>query len=160
MKKYETLSHQDHVMRYVKRILQHRDEDGNFIRCMPQAFALRDKLNNGTAEKELSVTHLENFKGTRQQQIVQAAGVTVSSIHKDKSKGFHDKDIFAIGNVGFIHTVCSKYGVKIRIISYPTKDNPAHVNICYLPYNNMELNASLESEAFTEIVSGKKLLAH
>ena len=51
MKKYDSLANKDHVVRRVGKDKQHREND-NFIHCLPQAFALRDKLPDGKPEKD------------------------------------------------------------------------------------------------------------
>ena len=53
----------DHVMRHVPFARLRKDEDGNIVGFLPDAFALRPD------EKELSVNWLEHFRGTHKKNI-------------------------------------------------------------------------------------------
>lgn len=131
------LPDKDHVMRYVPFARLRKDEDGNVIGFLPQAFELR--LN----EKELSVNWLEYFGDNHQENIQSSVGVFRKTI---KVGG---KSAFGIGNVLRIKNACIAGGApKVRILHDPEPNNRAHAIITHLPRDDFALLESLADEVF------------
>jgi hypothetical protein len=124
---YSPLPDEDHILRHVPSSKLIRDENQVIIGCFSEAFKRRDN------EEALSVTWIEYFDGTRQEQISNA----VNAIRRDID--VRPKSGFALANVGTVKSICLSFDYKVRILSDPTPNNPAHSVITQLPREEAEL---------------------
>lgn len=127
-------------MRHVPLTRLRKDEDGNVIGFLGQAFALRPD------ENELSVNWLEYFDGTRDQKINEL----VKSVRVTKNVGA--KSAFALGNVGKIKRTCAESGAQVRIVYDGNENNKSHSVIRRLPKDDDDLLDALAADAFTDLV--------
>ncbi len=135
------LPDEDHVMRHVsfKRLM--KDENGNPIGFLPEAFKLKEK------EKGLSVNWLEYFKGSHQLKIE-------ASVNKFReTRDIKKSSAFGIAVVKIVQDVCDKLGAtKVRIVLDEQSDNKSHSIIIRLPKDDLALCESLAVTAFIDCV--------
>lgn len=135
---------EDHVMRHVSSKRLRRDEDGNPIGFLPEAFQLRE------GEKGLSVNWIEYFKQTFEDNIVSCIQLF------RKIRGIKKSSAFGIGNVEKIKSICLKHGhKKVIIVDDGNNRNKAHVLIRRMPEDDLLLLDSLASDAFSRCVPNK-----
>ncbi len=123
-----------HFTRQISSGRLKRRDDGVVYGCFPQAFLMREN------ESELSGSWLEYFQGTRRDQMrqtvfaIRAMGMTV-----------RPRDGLSVSNVAQFHSTCAEFGVRVRILHEPAKDNPnpAYATVRNLVRDNMELLALL-----------------
>ena len=129
----------NHVVRYVRKRLLRRDEDGNVLGILPQALALRE------GETYLSVTWLEHFTADYEQALVEA----VEAIRRQLD--VKNNDGFAIGVVGKIFDTCESLNVKVRVLHEPiTPINTGHSALRGVPPDNEQLLDLLAAQAFVD----------
>lgn len=129
----------DHVVRYVRNRLLRKDEDGNVLGVLPQAFEHKEN------ESYLSVTWLEHFVPEYEQALVEAA----TAIRRQLT--VKPKDGFATGRVGRICDVCESFDVRVRILHDPVPpENTGHSALRGLRDSSLELLDMLAAEAFTD----------
>ena len=138
------LPDQDNVIRHVPWARLLRDEDGNILGFLPQAFAIRPIEES--QQNSISVNWLEYFDGdhaTRTKKLIQQFR-TVKSIG--------GKSAFGIGNVGNIKEICKKNGALVKIVYAPTDGNLSHSAIRRLPKDDLSLLTALATVGFCELV--------
>jgi hypothetical protein len=129
---------EDHLVRHIKPRLILRDEITKaVIGIFPDAFALRD------GERDLSVSWLEFFSGTKKEQLRQV-------MHHTELK-LNAKHGFAVIRVGTFIETCEKEGAKVRIIHEPTEGNPSHSSVHRYPRDNDALTAVLANLASDDL---------
>jgi hypothetical protein len=140
----------DHVVRLVKPSLLMRDEDTNaVIGCFPQAFELREASEHREAERDLSVSWLEFFAGSKTERLQQVRNHAEMTLRPNHG--------FACLNVGEIHQTCKSVSVKVRIIHEPTRGNPAHAAIHRYPRDHDELFAILANIASQDLTLARDI---
>lgn len=127
-----------HIARHIKPRLIMWDEDtGEAVGVFPEAFALRD------GEKDLSVSWLEFFPGSRQEQLAKVKEHTELTLNPRHG--------FSVLSVESFMETCVTQNAKVRIIHEPTAGNPAHSAVHRYPRDNAELRAVLAN------ISGRTL---
>ncbi len=114
IKRGHSLPEQDHIMRYVPPSRLRRDEDGNVLGILPQAFAHRD------GEEFLSVNWLEHFKQDKTSNL--RACVDAQRATLDVGKNC----VYAVAVVDKVKVLCLKKQKPVRIVYQPEKGNLAH----------------------------------
>ena len=127
-------------MRHVSSQRLRRDEDGNILGFLPQAFALRP------GEESLSVSWLEISDGDQNTRIKKIIWELRAA------KGIGKTSAFGIGNVGNIKSICKNNSAIVKIVYAPTKNIPSHSDIRHLPKDNLSLLQALATDAFCELV--------
>ena len=139
------LPENDHVMRHVpyKKLL--KDEDGNPIGFLAQAFEMRP------GEPGLSVNWLEYFKKNDHK------GNAKESIHKFRRVlNINNNNAFAVAKVNDILETChSCKAEKVKVVYKPSNKNKSHSAIIRLPYNDLEVMEGLATDAFKDIILNK-----
>lgn len=130
----------DHVIRHVRKARLRRDEDGNVIGFLAQAFELREN------ETSLSVNRLEYFNGDLDVRI------RLSVLFFRHNFNIKSSCAFAIGNVGKVKEISQQNNATIRIVYSPTDDIPNHSDIRRFPRDDMAFLDALALDAFTQIV--------
>ncbi len=134
------LPDQDHVIRHVPWKRLQKDEDGNILGFLPQAFALRP------TEESISVSWLEYFEGNREAKIKKSVQ-ELRAVRKTSKKS-----AFGIGNVGTIKEICKKSGKVVKIVYAPSKGISSHSEIRHIPKDDLLLLQDLATHAFLELV--------
>lgn len=109
-------------MRYVPLARLRRDEDGNVLGILPQAFAHR----NG--EDFLSVNWLEHFKKDKASNLRDCVDAQRATLNVGKNC------VYAVAMVDKVKLVCVKKQKPVRIVYHPTKGNAAH-SALYVQHN-------------------------
>ena len=139
MAKYDPLPETDHVVRKVSWTRLRRDEHGNVLGCLWQAFQLRED------EKDLSSTWLEHFSSAIGCRLVQAvAAMRQSQMTLTKKTGL------ALAQVSKILKCGSDAGLKFRVIHMPESTNPGYAAILNTPRDDQELLEILAADAVVE----------
>jgi hypothetical protein len=136
------LPDQDHVIRHVPWKRLRRDEDGNILGFLHEAFALRP------GEESLSVNWLEHFDGNHDARTKKS----IQEIRAAKDISKKSQCAFGIGNVGNIKEICKKNDALVKIVYAPTRDIPSHSEIRRLPRDDLSLLEALATDAFCELV--------
>jgi len=128
----------NNVLRYVAYGRTRKDEDGNIIGLLPQAFELRPQ------ETYLSITWVEFF------DLDPVAGVpaAVRAFRGSLETGPGKRSVFALANVNDIKEAGAKSGVKLRLLHRPSKSNPGHSGIDGVTNSHADLQELLASETF------------
>jgi hypothetical protein len=135
-------------LRYVPWGRLRKDEDGNVIGFLPQAFRLRE------GEDYLSVNWLEYYEGDRDAQI----RLSVWAIRASFPNPLGPKSAFGIANIARIKEIALSAGARLRIIHEPEGDvNPGHAGVRRLPADDLTLLEALAADAFTERVSNAEI---
>ncbi len=142
--KNHSLPSTDHVARHVPWSRLRRDEDGNVLELLPEAFELRPD------EPGLSVNWLEFFSGSPRDQLRAIA----QDIRAKRTIG--SQSAFGIGNVGKLESQCKDLGVPVSVVYCPTDGNLSHSRI-HNTKNDLELLALIADEVFTEFVQNKDI---
>lgn len=142
LEKQNPLPSEDHVMRYVSPARLRKDEDNNIIGILGEAFKQRKD------EEGLSVTWVEYFTGTHNQQIESAVRKLRSCMPVKPASGF------AIGKVDRIISTCNikNNSRKTRIIYMPTANNKAHAEVRSIPSDDSDLLEILAAETWSELI--------
>lgn len=114
VKRGNSLPGQDHIMRYVPPARLRRDEDGNVLGILPQAFAHRND------EDSLSVNWLEHFKKDKASNLRDCVDAQRATLNVGKNC------VYAVAVVDKVKLVCVKKQKPVRIVYQPTKGNMAH----------------------------------
>lgn len=137
---------EDHVLRYVSWGRLRKDEDENVLGILPQALLLRERDNNC-----LSVTWIEHFEGSWDEQVAFAVQATRRSLSTSP------KSSFAIGNVGKIHETCVERDRRIRVVHEPEDANTGHACIRRLPPDDQDLLSLLADDVFDALVHNRSI---
>jgi hypothetical protein len=129
---------EDHVLRYVRKNRLRRDDSGNVIGVLPQAFEQRE------TETYLSVTWMEHFC------LEYEAGLTAAAAAIRRQLAVKPHDGFTAGNVGKIIEVCESADVRARILHEEEPENTGHSAIRGIPRDHLELFELLAADAFTD----------
>jgi hypothetical protein len=145
------LPNDDHVVRHISSQLLIRDEADQakrVIGCFPQAFELRP------GERYLSASWLEFFSGNKHERMVAAVDAVAKTRTVKPSHGF------ALGNVAEVKDACASFGLKIRVIHEPKRNNPnpAYTAIRNYRSDEIQLLELLASEAWSEVVEARAYL--
>jgi len=134
------LPDQDCVIRYVSPARLRRDEDGNILGFLPQAFALRD------GEESLSVNWPGIYDGDHEASTKEVIWElrAANEIRRNSA--------FGIGSVGNIKEACKNNGAAVKIVYDPRKGIPSHSLIRNLPRDNPELLDALANDVFCDLV--------
>jgi hypothetical protein len=120
-----------------------KDEDGNVIGFLAQAFEPRDGENNS-----LSVNWIEYFKAGGHKKNKRAS---IDKFRRTRNIG--KLSAFALGEVQEILETCKKYDAeKVRIVHSPSKINKSHSRIIRIPPNDLNLLDALAAEAFRDLI--------
>ena len=139
--KGQSLPAEHHVIRYVPYSKLDKDADDNPVGILFSAFQRKP------GEEGLSVTWMEYFAGSREDQVVGAVqAIRASNIKPGGKSGF------AIGNVGAVKAACADRKHKIRIIHWPEDDNKAHAELRQFPTEDRQLLDRLAAEVWAELV--------
>lgn len=129
----------NHVARYVRKRLLRRDEDGNVLGVLPQAFELRD------GETYLSITWLEHFSADYEQALIEV----VAAIRRQLD--VKPRDGFAMARVGKIFDVCGSFSSGVRVLHEPVvPENTGHCALRGIQRGELELLELLASDAFID----------
>ncbi|WP_020161290.1 hypothetical protein [Methylobacter marinus] len=133
----------NHIIRYIPWTKLRKNENGEVIGIISEAFKIRD------TEKYLSATWLEYFqRPLRKDQIIAAVEEMRAS-----NLAVKPKSGFSLGKVSDIESVCTKRNIKnIRIVYSPSDNNAAHVAVKSLPGDDLELLELLATEAWAELI--------
>lgn len=144
IRKNHRLPSTDHVARHAPWARLRRDEDGNVLGLLPEAFGLRPE------EPGLSVNWLEYFSGSRSDQLQAIA----QDVRAKRTIG--PQSAFGIGNVGELESQCKDLGVPVNVVYWPTDGNLSHSRIQNTK-DDLELLALIAEEIFTEFVQSKDI---
>jgi hypothetical protein len=133
----------DHIIRLVKPSLVMRDENREVIGCFPGAFKLREGNGALEGEKNLSVSWLEFFPGSKSKRLQQVRDHTELKVRPNHG--------FAGINVGDLRQACASVSVNVRVIHEPTKGNHAHAAIHRYPRDHDELFGILANMASRDL---------
>lgn len=114
IKRGNLLPSQDHIMRYVPPARLRRDEDGNVLGILPQAFSYRDE------EEHLSVNWLEYFRQDKVKNLIECVEIQRKTLKVGKNS------IYAVAVVGKVTQVCVAKRKPARIVYHPAKTNASH----------------------------------
>jgi hypothetical protein len=128
----------DHVLRYVRKNRLRRDDGGNVIGVLPQAFERRE------TETYLSVTWMEHFCSEYEAGLRAAA----AAIRRQLTVKPHDG--FTAGNVGKIIEACESVDVRVRLLHEEEAENTGHSAIRGIPRAHLELFELLAADVFTD----------
>ena len=109
-------------MRYVPPARLRRDEDGNVLGILPEAFAHRND------ENFLSVNWLEHFKKDKASNLRECVDAQRATLKVGKNC------VYAVAVVDKVKQVCVKKLKPVRIVYHPTKGNAAH-SALYVQHN-------------------------
>lgn len=134
-----TLPLADHVVRYVRARLLRRDDDGNVIGVLPQAFEHRE------GEAYLSVTWLEHFDTDYEAGLIGAAAAIRRQLTVKKRDGF------TVGCVGVVRELCDGFSLTVRLLHEPKpKRNTGYSAWRGMRRAELELLDLLAADAFTD----------
>lgn|SRR3990172_5364405 len=147
------LPKEDHVSRHVPYSKLLRDDDDNPVGILPQAFEMREKID----EKALSVNWLEYFGNNHEDNIVK----TIQSFRLSRDGKIGNFSAFGIGNVGILEDTCAEHRhTKVRVLydkKKVSRNNKSHARIIRLPINDRVIMQSLASNVFTKLVANKSI---
>lgn len=133
------LPHDDHVARFVRKGDLRRDENGNVLGVLPQAFRRRE------AEEYLSATWLEHFAADYEEGLAKAS----AAIRRQLT--VKPRDGFTVGHITKIVEICDTFSVNVRILHEPEPpENTGHCAIHGLPRDDLYLFSVLADDAFTD----------
>jgi hypothetical protein len=134
---------EDHIARHIRPRWIMRDEDTNEpIGVLPVAFELRP------GERDLSVSWLEVFPGTRMQQLRQVVDNAELDVRPSHA--------YAVFQVEAFVDLCASKEAKVRIIHEPTTDE-SHSAVHRYPRDNPELTALLANVAADDLTLVKDI---
>ena len=144
IKRGNSLPGQDHIMRYVPPARLRRDEDGNVLGILAQAFYHRKD------EDSLSVNWLEHFRNDKASNLrdcVEAQRATL-----DVAKNC----VYAVAVVDKVKQVCVKKKNPVKIVYQPTKGNMAHSVLDVQHNEDLNLMSDLALEFEKEMYPNSK----
>ena len=125
-----------HVIRYVRKKLLRRDENGNVLGLLPQALELREH------EDALSISWLE-YCGLDYEE-----GFANSVAEFRQNLTIKAKDGFAAGEVGKFKAICQDSNVRVRILHAPEPKFASHGAVRGLKKADLGLLDLLALEVF------------
>lgn len=129
----------DDVVRHVRKRLLRRDEDGNVLGALPEAFQLRE------AEEYLSITWLQHFSSDYEIGLIAAAQAITNQL------GVKKGDAFTTGCVGKVKELCKQRDIRVRILHEgKNKKNPGYSSLRGLPRDNLDLLMLLAEDVFRD----------
>ena len=130
----------NHVIRFVPPSRLLRDEDGNVIGLLAQAFKMRPDDHGA-----LSVSWVQYFKNNNLKKDIED---TVN--HFRSRRTVNKNSVYAVGIVGEIKSVCRQVPSvrKVNIVHAPTKNNKPHSKIIHLPENDSLVMETLADKGF------------
>ena len=146
IKRGHSLPEQDHIMRYVPRSRLRRDEDGNVLGILPQAFAHRD------GEEFLSVNWLEHFKQDRTSNLSRCVDAQRATLDVGKNC------VYAVAVVEKVKQVCASKQKTVRIVYQPTKGNVAHSALHVRHNEDLNIMSDLALEFEKEMHPNSKFM--
>jgi len=141
--KGQSLSDDHEVMRYFPSSKLKKDEHGNILGFLPQAFQDPDAV---------SVNWLEFFSGDRQQRIEASVRIFRSTLKVRSSSAFGTARVAVIKHVGKV------YEATLRVVYAPEGSNLSHSEIRHIPTENYELLAALADEAFSCLIKNADII--
>jgi hypothetical protein len=145
MTKRKSVPDEDHVVRFVPYAKLRKNDEGQVIGVLGEAFRLR------VDEDYLSSSWLEFFDGNTDQRLIEV------KVAQSKTHTVGAKSGFSIGNVLKIKNACRDYGLKIRIEHEPTTENESHAAIRQFRSSDDELLDLLASEVWAELYEASKI---
>lgn len=144
MSKIINIPDNNHVARHVPYKKQKRNFETDALEgILGDAFSLRPKDKDAA-----SVTWIEYF-GVLSDISAKAA---FDAYRKSQASQTLSKNaIFAIGNVGIIKSCAKEAGHSIRVLSEPSKNNPAHATIRRVPIEDFGFLEALATEVFLDL---------
>lgn len=137
---------QDHVLRYAGWSKLRKDENDNVLGFTYEA--IRPRLDqNGDIERSVSITWIEYFPGTFNEQFQQAVDAIRSGGMQTRPKGGFGKAL-----VQDLQRLCHENESVIRVIHEPEEENRGHSGIRRLQRDNIDLLELLAAEAFVDVV--------
>ena len=143
MAELTTLADSDHIMRFVPYARCEKDDAGNPIGFLPQAFEL--KVKDGELEEYLSAAWIEYFEASDRDGRIAA---TINAFKSQPRPHVGAKARFAVGNVGRIRGACKKYNQTVRISHEPVEDFESHASVRQFNSATLELLELLANEAW------------
>lgn len=137
----DDLPNDSRVVRFVAYGRMEKDENDNFLRPLPAAFAMRDD------EQELSVTWCEYFAGTHDQTLRCA----VEAIRSSRMVG--NMACFCVASASETIATIQRLGGTGRAIYLPEDDNPAHAGITGIDPENGLLLQALANDVWSEYLT-------
>lgn len=133
----------DHVMRYVPKARQERDDDDVFLGLALGAFMLGANDRGG-----MSVTWIEWFGPFGTETKKQAAMAFRASL---ESKKLGATAVFATAKVESVLAAGEAFSKPLRVVYDPVPGNPAHAEIRHFDQDDLELLDFLAIGIFTDI---------
>jgi len=98
---------------------------------------------------------LEFFPGNKHERTVAVVGAVAKARTVKPTHGF------ALGNVAEVKDACASFGLKIRVIHEPNKNNPnpAYAAIRNYRSDEIQLLQLLASEVWSEVIEARNYLA-
>jgi hypothetical protein len=143
MKPVKNIPDADHVLRHVGWTKLRKDENDTVIGVLAEA------LRRRPGESSLSVTWLEFFPGSTDEQLRMAVAAT------RRAQDCRPKSHFAVANVKAIKSVCQSCATrpaKVRIVHEPEDNNPGHAAIRQLPDGDDDILEALAEQVFVTMV--------
>lgn len=127
------------VVRHIRKPLLRRDENGNVLGVLPQAFQRREN------EEYLSVTWLQHFSKDYERGLSMSAAAIGRQLTVKRGDGF------AVGSVGNVKAICGTRNVKVRLLhEQHNKKNTGYASWRGLPRDDLDLLTLLADEAFVD----------
>ena len=140
----KTLPDEHHVMRFVPYSLCEKDDAGNPIGFLPQAFELKEK--DGRREEYLSAAWVEFFEAGDHERRIQA---TILAFKTQPRPRVGAKARLAVGNVGRVRAACKQHNQTVRNSHEPVPEFDSHVSVRQFNSASLELLELLASEAWS-----------
>ena len=144
IKRGSSIPGHDHIMRHVSSARLRRDEDGNVLGILPQAFAYRND------EKYLSVNWLEYFKKDKASNLRDCVDAQRATLIAGKNS------VYAVAVVDRVKQACVKKQKPVRIVYHPTKNNAAHSAFHVQHNDDLNVMSDLAHEFEKEMHSNSK----
>jgi len=142
----EPIPDEHHVARHVPKRLRGRQSGQDFV--FPQAFSLREAINEREQERFLSMSWLEFFNGSHEEKLRQ----TVQEM-RGYPRDLKPKDALALLIVGKIKELGGQRGQRLRVLHEPElPGKPAYSAIRGMKRDDTELLALIAADAVAEIV--------
>lgn len=131
-------------MRFVPYSLCEKDDAGNPVGFLPQAFAL--KVKDGVLEDYLSAAWVEYFEADDHPARVTATIVAFQTQPRPKVGA---KARLAVGNVGALRGTCKQHNQTVRISHEPVAEFDSHASIRQFSNASFELLELLASDTWS-----------
>ena len=133
-------------MRFVPYSLCEKDDAGNPVGFLPQAFEL--KVKDGKLEEYLSAAWVEYFDADDRDGQINA---TIVAFKTQPRPRVGAKARFAVGLVGHIRSACKQYNQTVRISHEPEPDFESHASVRQFSSASLELLDLLARNAWSEM---------